>query len=785
VTGAGPDLVNKLTVSERILLHLSDYVSYAGEFTQPPEVTQGGLARSVGVDRSHASYVLKKLSDDGMISSDLRHIIGGGRRKKAYFLTENGKKAVRPLRTRLMDIDVPVEDSGGRRDVRMGTLIGGRNGKWRLCQAIRVLRMQGVINSSDSPPDEKRGSDPVRILPRKSPCPRFVGRDDEQDIIKQWLDDRRVSAVVIYGMAGMGKTSLCHHVATTAVSEHNILWITCESWKSPRSVLSDFAEFLKTMGNGSLARILAGPGEIDLASARRVLLDALGELSTVIIIDDVWKGDENLGPLMEMLMDLAGEVQGLVVMMTSRNIPGFYSAKGSLPGGTIREIHLEGLKPKDGVALLENRGLKDGEGIAERTGGHPLSLELVDPSSRYDDIPRSMENFFRREVLGKVSREEEDLIEWASVFRHPLDRDMLSYGGGSARQMDFLLGASLLKEADGEFFVHDALREVVLSSLGDDRTSSLHSSAGECLLERVEGGDLRWTLESCYHFLEAGRDERAVDVLKRFSMPLFNEGWFVKTVATIDRILANRINSNAVDTSDDLELRCTKGSLLTFTGRLDEARQELETVASSNRSDHLLRARALNGLGIISYRNRDLKKALELYQKAVSEARSASDPAYRSKVLNNLAVVLTDMGDMDRARSTHEEVITICSENDDHEGLSRACTNLGLISFHGGDLDDALEMFNRGLAIARKLGNNQIMATALNNLGDTLQEMKDRDGALASYSEALELARVNDLKSQEADSLMGLGKLTEGREGDLYIKQANDILRELGRKQVG
>jgi len=80
-----------LTVSERILYHLSNYVKYEDKFEVPFDVTQDGISQAISISRAHAAIELKKLKSAGTIEERLSHVKKGKSRRKAYSLTVAGK----------------------------------------------------------------------------------------------------------------------------------------------------------------------------------------------------------------------------------------------------------------------------------------------------------------------------------------------------------------------------------------------------------------------------------------------------------------------------------------------------------------------------------------------------------------------------------------------------------------------------------------------------------------------------------------------------------------------
>ena len=77
-----------------ILLSLSKIETPTVPGYAPLEMTQAGIASNVDLDVSVVSRYLSKLRSDKLLRVRTLNIIGEGRKKKAYFLTETGHELV-------------------------------------------------------------------------------------------------------------------------------------------------------------------------------------------------------------------------------------------------------------------------------------------------------------------------------------------------------------------------------------------------------------------------------------------------------------------------------------------------------------------------------------------------------------------------------------------------------------------------------------------------------------------------------------------------------------------
>jgi len=80
----------RVTVNQRILVHLLGFVRAAEFDAVPPAVTQQGIADALRVRRSHVTLALQALHRRGLVEDRTARVVGGARRKKAYALTPQG-----------------------------------------------------------------------------------------------------------------------------------------------------------------------------------------------------------------------------------------------------------------------------------------------------------------------------------------------------------------------------------------------------------------------------------------------------------------------------------------------------------------------------------------------------------------------------------------------------------------------------------------------------------------------------------------------------------------------
>ena len=98
--GSGPI---QLTVEEKICTHLLKFHHRRNEYILPGSISQSGIAESVGIQRGHASVALISLKNKNLIDEKISRVRESSRRKKVYFLTEQGINEAMKIRKLLED----------------------------------------------------------------------------------------------------------------------------------------------------------------------------------------------------------------------------------------------------------------------------------------------------------------------------------------------------------------------------------------------------------------------------------------------------------------------------------------------------------------------------------------------------------------------------------------------------------------------------------------------------------------------------------------------------------
>ena len=104
----------RVTIKERVVLHLADYIGYDDDLEVPHDLCQEGIAIALVVDRSQVTKALAELREMDFVIERLLHVEGSRRRRKAYCLTPPGFDYSRRLREHLLPKIVDFVDDEDR-----------------------------------------------------------------------------------------------------------------------------------------------------------------------------------------------------------------------------------------------------------------------------------------------------------------------------------------------------------------------------------------------------------------------------------------------------------------------------------------------------------------------------------------------------------------------------------------------------------------------------------------------------------------------------------------------
>ncbi|HEY9826456.1 MAG TPA: NB-ARC domain-containing protein [Stenomitos sp.] len=270
----------------------------------------------------------------------------------------------------------------------------------------------------------------------------FQGRTTELDCLEGWIERDRCRLIGIFGMGGIGKTSLSVKVAQRLESRFDVIvWRSLRNAPTTEVLLADILAVLSS----STPTPVSAPLKDQLLQllnhlrVRRCLL-VLDNIETVLrsgdLQGDYQKGYGGYGQLLGCLGDTPHQS---TIILTSREKPKGFALREGMDW-PIRSLTLTGLSPGSMRAILQEKGYFTGSQIAwkalnARYAGNPLALKMVASVVR-DCFAGNLDTFLDmlknescvfgdlRNLLDEQVRRLSDLecqsIYWLAIEREPI-----------------------------------------------------------------------------------------------------------------------------------------------------------------------------------------------------------------------------------------------------------------------------------------------------------------------------------------------------------------------------
>ena len=625
----------------------------------------------------------------------------------------------------------------------------------------------------------------------------FIGREREIADIRRLLTTTRM--LTLTGVGGSGKTRLALQAAGSQLDDFpdGVWWIELAPLSDPVLVPQVVAAALN---------VSEQPGR----SPTETLLDALRSRNLLLGLD-------NCEHLLSACADLGDAIlrrcPGVRILATSREGLGLegevlYPVRSlSLPDR--RTIPAEIVAQSEAVQLFNVRAravLPDFEvtdrnaqavaHLCQRLDGIPLAIELA--ASRVNALPveemaTRLDDRFRLLTGGRrtaLPRHQtlRAAMDWSYDLLSEAERAML-------RRLSVFAGGWTIEAAEavcsgqgvGAADALDLLTRLVNKSLV---VAEEHSGKGRYrFLETVRqyNGD---------RLLEAGEAELVRKRHREFFLALAEEAEphlrGGEQVHWLNRLEAEHDNLRAAVESllgaEDAEgaLRLT-GSLYRFwaiRGHFSEGRDSIERALRGSGGSSSVRAKALNGLGSLAYRQDDNERAKAYYEEGLARYREAGDTSGIATSLLGLANVTQAEGDHVLSRALYEESLTLYRGLGDASGVARVLGNMGFEAQYAGDYAQATALFQESLALNQRLGDRSGIAFATEHLGGVAAAQGDFDRAKQLLEESLVLFRELSDRAFEAFAYADLGVVAwlKGNpvEAKRLIDESVSVFREAG-----
>jgi tetratricopeptide (TPR) repeat protein len=364
------------------------------------------------------------------------------------------------------------------------------------------------------PPDgEARRSVLLNPFEATVPAPaQFVGRESELGALAG-----PEAVVLVEGMAGIGKTSLLALFAQAEAGSRPLFWHSFRGVESLNWLANRLAVFFAQHGHPALLEAIQQNAE--LADRRELMLQGLDDERWTVVLDDAHRIEDDA-------------VRSFVEDAIERVHRGRLRVAGREPlrrvpsRERVRVLLLAGLTDEEVTRFLRLKEVELAPGLLPRLrdeiGGHPLALNLLLETAReqgqglerlLDRIPeKNLEEYLLQEIYTVLADDERQFLTLASLFRTSFELgDVAALTSQGLEHALFKLRRRLLVQPyDGRYVLHEIIRNFFYRHLQDKPRLHTKAAGHYLALGTVEG-----RLEAMHHYLQAGRRDVVLDLLKQ------------------------------------------------------------------------------------------------------------------------------------------------------------------------------------------------------------------------------------------------------------------------------
>lgn len=602
--------------------------------------------------------------------------------------------------------------------------------------------------------------------PQNLPVQRtaFIGREREEDALRQLLSRADVHLVTLTGPGGIGKTRLALQVAGKMADQFpgGLCFAGLAAIRERDLIASAILQVLGVRETGN-------------KFPEDALMEYLGGLSQpMLLLLDNFEHLVAAAPVVAQMLSASPKLKIVVTSQAPLHIYGEHEypvpslelpdpkslpsveVLSHLPAIMLFLERAQAMKPR--FALTKENAVAVAT-ICARLDGLPLAIELA--AARIKLLPPSAILARLESRLNLLTGGARDLptrqqtlrntVEWSysilNSSEQTLFRRLSAFAGGCTLEaveavcdtkgdlgVDVLEGMASL--------VDKSLAQQVEQAEKDTRFTML-STIREYALERLaESGDISATrrAHAAYYLVlaeeGAGDITRQPEWLDRFDIEHENFRSAVDNLVLIgDAEWAMRLGTALFRFWETRE-HLTEGR--TAIGRI----LEMEGAAARPK----LRARLLFAAAVLAAAQGDYESAQPLFEESLETCVKLNDRRGVAVAINALAVNARDHGELAAAAQLFEQCLGIWREvGGDSTAIARALSNLASVMKRQGKYERALSLFEECLSTFRQAGDGSGIAWTLNYLGDLAREKADFVLARSYCEQSLsEFRRLHD-----------------------------------------
>jgi tetratricopeptide (TPR) repeat protein len=771
-----------LTVREKVILHLLAQHKYCQDADAPKVVTQDGIASTIDVGRNNVAKIMTVMSEEGIVDIQSKHVKGLPSVRLVYFLAPKGFEEGKKLKASIESSPVEVIDLNGEDHIdevgRIGVYLPNRYSLLELAMGVSRGKFDCASFHEGKVKEERRFVD---YSDKKPAIRTFFGREQEMEKLRGLLTSQTVKGIMIYGIPGIGKTTLLAKFTQDVRDRINVFWFKVHEWVDYKGVLKPLSEFLSQIGKKNLEYYLTQTDNPVLSEVCHIIETDMRGSNSLMIFDDIHKADKSIKELLGAILTSIEGVSGAWMIGSAREMQSFYD-RGAVYRGFVAEMQIEGLDRESSLRMMRTRSLPEAdlESLFSITGGHPLFLELIeDPKLA---LGKNIRMFIEQEVFSRLDVSERRIMGIAAIFRYPvmidafysMEEEIQNESRGmsvelessdytiSYETVDSLISKSILHESVGRMIgMHDLMREFVYSRLTPRQRNIYHKAAARFYLQDKSAPS---SVEALYHCLMAKEYPTAIDIAAGNGRNIINRGYAVQFNPLLKTLLSS---APKIEQRDRMEILSLQGEIMEIQGEWDAAISRFSEIIgmASPTTDVRLLAEMNRRIGAINLRRSRLDDSEKFLVTALDLAQKADEKQTLADVYYDLGGVWERRGKWEEAYAQYSRSMDLSKLVGDETSLGKSMYGLAKTLDCQHRFDESIVTKKEVLRILERSGDITMISKVSTSLGNDLRQLSKFEEANEYQETAVKLARM-------AGDLNTLG-FALANSAAIYIEEGN------------
>nr|AGF93617.1 archaeal ATPase family [uncultured organism] len=739
-------MVKKFTAKDKVLVHILSYYGIENTYTQPVEITQEGIAESVGLRQNTVSYAVRNLVKEGLLYDETHRIKGKKQKRKAYYLTEDGVEKAEKIKEEMKNTPIKVNIDGEEKEIKIGQINTYLKTNFSVIDIIKKSS-EGTFEHSLEREGESfyyYGEELV-VAPKEEP----IGFQEIMD----WYGSEK-DVMYIYGPEGAGKTKFLSRFIDEIEDRSNVFYFRTKEWHSEFYLWDDISSFLKKLGEHRLSSYLEASKVVEKEQALADLKKDIRSHPSVFIIDDVHK-NEKLEELIHTIMDKLLCIDDIKIVFSSEEKPETDNYEGR-----SEEIKLGFNKNPDNLFdSLKNE---------------------------YDIYDEDKEEMIKKIVDTNLTPEEYVVLEYISLFREPIDtKEVYKLKNVNKNLLNTLMSTPLLdRTVDGRPILHEVIKHYIYDRMSLDTKISGHELAAR-YYSRIPSKKERKIIEDMYHVARVRDVGWFSELLNKHASFLISSGYSSSLLDVIDIV-------KGLEEYDEIEvdIKFYEGEAHRVNGDLSEAVSCYEEVMEIDDVDPSVKTEANHGIAMVKEKSDEFEEAIEHYKKTDEMVDALDDDDRKGYLgISNLRIgeIYSKIAKYDKSRDHLLKAIDLLKSQDEYSYLTSAYLILAKLEKGNGNWKKALKYFQDGLEYWNNIDETYQRVGGLREIGALFKVMRELKDAEDFLEEAIEISERFGYEHIKASALLTLAECYidsgEYQKAVESAEESNEILSELDKDE--